>query len=87
MSRNKRRAAMWEFIQSYKLARGCARCGYQEHPKALQFDHMEGNKKSNVSDLIRSDYGLVTIMNEIKKCQILCANCHAIVTHERRWQI
>lgn len=82
-SRNQRRAEMWKLIQDYKQARGCSNCGYKEYPQALQFDHLR-DKKANVSDLIRSDYSLETIMKEIEKCQILCANCHAVITHLRK---
>ncbi len=83
MSRNKRRHLMWKTIQNYKQHQGCAICGFNKHPHALQFDHLR-DKKANVSDLIRSDYGLATIMKEIEKCQVLCANCHAYVTHQRK---
>ena len=81
--RNARRAQMWKMVQDYKVRMGCRECGYNKHPKALQLDHLH-SKVANVSDMIRSDYGLETIMKEIAKCQVLCANCHAIVTHERQ---
>lgn len=83
VDRNAHRANVWRFVQGMKTRMGCARCGFNEHPQALHFDHL-GDKKANVSDLIRSDYGLYTILKEIDKCQVLCANCHAIVTHERK---
>ena len=67
-----------------KTASGCIDCGYAAHAAALQFDHIDNNKKANVSDLIRSDYGWETIKKEIDKCVVRCANCHAIVTAERR---
>lgn len=74
---------MWAHIQDYKINRGCSQCGYRKNAHALQFDHLK-DKIANVSDLIRSDYGLDTIMKEIEKCQILCANCHAEITHSRK---
>ena len=83
VDRNARRAHIWKIVQEHKVRQGCAMCGYNDHAKALQFDHLH-SKKANVSDLIKSDYGLVAIMEEIAKCQVLCANCHAIVTHERK---
>ena len=67
-----------------KTATGCVDCGYAAHSAALQFDHIDNNKKANVSDLIRSDYGWETIKKEIHKCVIRCANCHAIITVQRR---
>lgn len=67
-----------------KLASGCIDCGYAAHSAALQFDHIDNNKKANVSDLIRSDYGWKTIKEEINKCVVRCANCHAVITASRR---
>src|SRR5215469_15939667 len=29
-------------LAAYKLERGCAVCGYKEHPAALHFDHLPG---------------------------------------------
>lgn len=84
VDRNARRRDVWKIIQDYKSAKGCYKCGFNSHPVALQFHHKNGNKKANVSDLIRSDYGMITIWKEINKCIILCANCHSIATHYER---
>ena len=78
-----RRAVKWELVQIHKMAAGCIDCGYDKHGVALQFDHRE-NKKANVSNLIRSDYGWDAIFIEISKCDVRCANCHAIKTKERK---
>ena len=78
--RAKRRAAVWKTLQQYKQSIGCNHCGYNTHPVALQFNHLR-DKKGNISDLVRSDYGWATIWAEVAKCEILCANCHSIVTH------
>lgn len=67
-----------------KKERGCVDCGYNEHAVALQFDHVSGNKKASVSNLIRSDYAWKTILEEINKCEVRCANCHAVVTAHRK---
>lgn len=81
--RAKKRADKWRLAQIQKLAQGCADCGYNLNAYALQFDHVRGEKKGSVSDLIRSDYGWQTILKEIDKCEVVCANCHAIRTNER----
>lgn len=67
-----------------KLSKGCTDCGYAAHAVALQFDHVGDDKKMNVSDMIRSDYAWETIKIEIDKCEVRCANCHAVVTQERK---
>ncbi len=78
-----RRAAIWKLLQDYKLIQGCCNCGYRDHPVALHFHHLV-DKKSNVSDLVRSDYALTTIMKEVSKCIVMCSNCHAVETHTLR---
>ena len=82
--RAKKRAAKWRLAQMIKKEHGCIDCGYNEHPIALQFDHTGNDKKASVSNLIRSDYCWKTIMEEINKCEVRCANCHAVVTARRK---
>ena len=82
--RAQKRAEKWSIVQSIKMQRGCADCGYNHSGIALQFDHMDGfDKKNTVSNLIRSDYSWNVILEEIDKCEVVCANCHAIRTKER----
>lgn len=49
-------------------------CG-ETHPAALDFDHLR-DKKYGISDMVRQGYSWESIMTEIDKCQVLCANCH-----------
>lgn len=82
--RARKRAAKWRLAGIIKTASGCIDCGYAEHAQALQFDHIADNKKASVSNLIRSDYAWSTILEEINKCEIRCANCHAVMTASRK---
>ena len=82
--RAKKRAAKWKLAGMIKTANGCVDCGYAKHAQALQFDHISSTQKAAVSNLIRSDYAWTTILMEISKCEIRCANCHAIMTASRR---
>ena len=84
--RARRRAAKWRLAALIKLHSGCVDCGYNEHAVALQFDHIGDDKKMNVSDMIRSDYSWITIREEIDKCEVRCANCHAAMTAYRKSQ-
>jgi transposase-like protein len=56
----------------------CARCGYSEHPAALQFHHLDPATKAFT--LRNGDTRSLTRMRaEAAKCVLLCANCHAQV--------
>jgi hypothetical protein len=68
-----------EWLDAYKLARGCADCGYAGHPAGLDFDHVTGVKKSNLSRV----KSLGAAMEEAKKCEVVCSNCHRVRTAVR----
>ena len=74
-----RRDKLIQFLSNYKLEKGCQDCGYNEHPVALDFDHIKGEKSFNVS-LAKS---IKQAKEEIKKCEIVCSNCHRIRTYNR----
>lgn len=50
---------------------------------AMQWDHLPGTEKlGEISGrLARRARGL--ILSEIAKCELVCANCHAIRTYQR----
>lgn len=71
-------------VSDYKMAKGCADCGYSTHPAALEFDHLPGSVKSfNIMEKVGS-YSREKIWAEISKCEVVCANCHAVRTATRR---
>jgi len=82
--RKKRTKRRYELLNKYKVAKGCARCGYNKAAVALDFDHIDPKEKAfTVSQ--RLDLSTVkTLMKEVRKCQILCANCHRIKTLEEK---
>jgi len=71
-------------ISMWKLERGCADCGYDKSPHALDFDHPPGvEKETEVSKLYRFKAPIEKIIAEMEKCEVVCANCHRIRTVER----
>ena len=71
------------FVDRYKRLYGkCTDCGTTDH-RVLQFDHLS-DKKNDVSNMIYNGNSLSVIKTEIRKCEIRCANCHTIITAERR---
>lgn len=60
-----------------KLGGKCAQCAYGQSVEALQFDHKNrAEKQYEISKLFQSSRTDL-LESELKKCQILCANCHS----------
>lgn len=57
----------------------CIVCGYNGHIAALQFHHADPSTKETVWNTLRGR-PWDKIVLELDKCELLCANCHAI-TH------
>lgn len=69
-------------VRDYKESCACARCG-ETDPIVLEFHHREPEKKKHgIMQMISSDYSLDRIMEETKKCDVVCANCHKRLHHE-----
>ncbi len=60
---------------SYK-SHPCADCEIQYPPWVMQFDHINGDKSFCISSSMFTKT-IKEIENEIKKCEVVCANCHA----------
>ena len=69
-------------INAVKIERGCSVCGYKSHAAALDFNHVRGDKKFNISQ--DPKVALSKLLAEIEKCDVLCANCHRVHTYENR---
>jgi hypothetical protein len=67
----------------YKATLACVKCG-QNHPATLDFHHvirLPTNRK--IYELAASGAWKIMV-EELKKCIVLCANCHRIHHHEER---
>jgi hypothetical protein len=74
-SQNKRREENARKVFDFLAQNSCQICG-ESDPVVLEFDHRNGLEKSaSISNLIR-DASWETIESEIRKCDVLCANCH-----------
>ena len=64
------------------LSRGCLECGMSD-VRVLQFDHVpeRGTKKFKVTADVYKPWK--TFLEEVEKCDVVCANCHAIRTYGR----
>lgn len=79
---NKRRE-LRQKLDDFLVGRKCIDCG-NPNPIVLEFDHVKGNKRDNVARLVNNAVSWESILAEIAKCEIRCANCHRIVTVARR---
>ena len=70
------------WLLNLKVGRPCTDCGRTFPPEAMQWDHLPGfEKASDVSSM----WGRSTeeMLRELAKCELVCANCHAIRTFRR----
>jgi hypothetical protein len=78
-----RRHALTAWSRALKEGLPCADCGRVYHHAAMQWDHAHGGDKlDDISNLVRRGFGRKAIADEISKCQLVCANCHAVRTFE-----
>src|SRR5262245_49879165 len=81
---NERRSALRRWLDEYKKALACERCGFADY-RALEFHHPGGKEKDfNVADMIRSGFSREAILREIARCIVLCSNCHQIEHYDER---
>ena len=82
--KNEKRKKIVVIINEEKIKLGCAHCHnhFENNPEALDFHHPDPSTKvKNVSYYWRSSWAqLEKIMEEYKKCIVLCANCHRTET-------
>jgi len=77
-SKKPRKADLKQFVLDIKKNSICERCSFSDY-RALQFHHLIAEDKYDaISNMVANGYGKEKLLDEIKKCAILCANCHQI---------
>ena len=69
-------------VNKFKEERACADCGSFFPYYVMQFDHVRGKKVAHVATLVMNN-ARFKVWEEIKKCDVVCANCHCVRTHKR----
>lgn len=78
-----RRKEMKEWFWDLKTKYTCETCGFS-HPACIDFHHHSGKKEADLSKAISSKgWGKERILKEIKKCKVLCSNCHRILHFDK----
>lgn len=85
---NANRIALRLEVQQIKENTPCADCLNRFPYYVLHFDHLPQFKKNKeVAKLLQGTSSRKTVMAEIAKCEVVCANCHAVRTHNRGYAI
>ncbi len=71
------------YVQNYLTTHGCVDCP-EADPACLDFDHVRGEKTTEISQMVRRGFALEKLIGEIEKCDVRCANCHRKITAKRR---
>ena len=75
----------YKWLSDYKRNVGCTRCGIRD-PRVLDFHHRDKKDKMFCIGGLRREVGFQKLLDEIKKCEVVCANCHRILHAEETKQ-
>jgi hypothetical protein len=63
------------FVEQWLATHPCIDCS-EDDPVVLEFDHVRGKKVSGISEMVIQYCSLAKLEEEVKKCDVRCANCH-----------
>jgi len=88
-ARARKQALRWEratYLLEYFASHPCTDCG-ESDPVVLEFDHLDAETKLfNVGQAL-AYRRWQSILEEIEKCEVVCANCHRRRTARRRGSV
>jgi hypothetical protein len=79
-SRDRRR----QVIRDIKESSPCLDCNISYPYYVMHFDHIDPSTKIDKITSIISSKSMQTALDEIEKCDLVCANCHSIRTWKRQ---
>lgn len=71
------RTRYWDIIEEHFGGWRCNRCGFWGHPFQMDCHHINPADKAYEIAKLRGKAPL-KLKEELKKCELLCANCHRI---------
>lgn len=81
-NRERKKRLKKEWLE-FKKSLSCEMCG-EDHISTFDFHHIEKHPDNRAVNRLVSDYNFKEAYEEIKKCMVLCANCHRKHHHNER---
>lgn len=78
------RKRLSQYVAELKASTPCKDCNQTYPSYVMDFDHLPEHEKVAEIPLLIKAGSSKKLMEEIKKCDIVCSNCHRIRTHTRR---
>lgn len=79
-----RRIELGEWVVTTFKSKPCTDCNTVYPPEVMEFDHLPGFEKLfSISVMVNLRKSKEAIINEIEKCELVCANCHRLRTVAR----
>jgi hypothetical protein len=72
-----------EWIIEFKKVVSCENCG-EDRYYCLDFHHQGDKKSMGISEMVHGGYSRQKMLAEIKKCKVVCKNCHAEIHFNER---
>lgn len=84
ISKTRQRDRLRRLVLEVKTGRACLDCQIILPHYVLDFDHRDGTvKMGNIADLVGKGVTDKVLLDEIAKCDVVCANCHRVRTYNR----
>lgn len=72
----KRKLELRDWFKELRKGLSCIKCG-ENHIACLDFHHIDKDKKiMGICQMVREGFAKENILEEVKKCIVLCSNCH-----------
>jgi len=82
-AQKRHRIRVREQLFAFLSTKECIDCG-EKDPIVFEFDHVDPkNKFKSISKMLSGHYAWKSVLLEIDKCEIRCANCHRRKTYSQ----
>lgn len=84
MDSNKRNQSKLKVLLNEMKSGPCVDCKQSYPPYVMDFDHLDPKTKVVKVSAMIFEGSRQLLLDEIAKCELVCANCHRIRTHQRK---